>query len=292
MADKVAVVTGSNKGIGFATVKELLKREVGVVYLTSRDLKRGEEAVKELNKEGLHPEFFQLEVTDEDAIKAFATHLKEKHGGIDILINNAGILSDFNNITYENSCQVIDVNYRSILKIQKHLFPILNDNARVINIASDCGHLFNLRNKYWYERLSQIDIKVEDIDAFINWFLDSVKNGTIKKEDFPSTQILAYKISKIALCALTRIQQREVGRNISINSLHPGFVQTSMTMFHGYLTPAESAKTVVHLALDAPQSLKGSLMWYDKNIIDWCDTSIDLPWLAKEFDVPSVNKSN
>lgn len=272
MADKVAVVTGSNKGIGFAIVRELLKRNVGTVYLTSRDIKRGQDAIEELKKEGLEPEFFQLEVTDEESVKKLAAHLKEKHGGLDILINNAGVIvKDLLNVEYEDVKNVINVNYRSIFIIQKHLFPLLKENARVINISSDCGHLSNLRNKYWIERLSKKDLKVEDIDAFMDWFLDSVKNGTWKKEDFVETPLLGYRISKVALSALTIVQQNEIGRNISINSLHPGFVQTSMTSNVGLLTMEESGKTPVYLALDAPQSLKGAYIWFDKRIIDWYD---------------------
>lgn len=277
MSDKVAVVTGSNKGIGYAIVKELCKRGVGTVYLTARDVARGKAAVEKLKEEGLNAQFHQLEVTDRESLKTLAKHLKEKHGGLDILINNAGVIvQDLYNSTYEDSKRVIDINYRSLLIVQEYLFPVLKDNARVINISSDCGHISNLRNSYWINRLTKEDLKLEDIDAFVDWFLDSVKNGNLKLEDFVQPSMLAYIVSKISMCALTRIQQKQVGRGISVNSLHPGFVQTDMTKHVGLLTLEESGKAPAYLALDVDQSVKGKYFWFDKTEKDWADANQEL----------------
>ncbi|CAH2049542.1 unnamed protein product, partial [Iphiclides podalirius] len=283
MTDKIAVVTGANKGIGYVIVKELCRRGVGVVYLAARDEKRGNEAVDDLKKEGLNPVFIQLEVTDEESVKKLANTLKEKHGGIDILINNAAVITEnFSETTYEDSVNVLTVNYYSLLTIQKYVFPILKDNARVINISSDAGHISNLENPYWIKRLTKEDLKLEDIDAFVTWFLDSVKNGTMKIGDFVENGFLAYRISKIAMCALTRVQQKEVNRGISINSIHPGFVKTSMTMYSGFMDLEEAADAPVYLALDVDQSIKGKYFWFDKTEKDWTDHSLKI---HSKFDV-------
>lgn len=61
------------------------------MYLTARDVNRGQEAVAKLNQLGLKPSFHQLEITDESSITKFRDHLVQNHGGIDILINNAAI---------------------------------------------------------------------------------------------------------------------------------------------------------------------------------------------------------
>ena len=87
----VAVVTGSNKGIGFGIVRALCKQFSGDVYLTSRDEGRGQAAVAELNKEGLQPKFHVLDIGNEETVTKFRDFIKEKHGGIDVLVNNAGI---------------------------------------------------------------------------------------------------------------------------------------------------------------------------------------------------------
>ncbi|XP_063629050.1 carbonyl reductase [NADPH] 1-like [Cydia splendana] len=283
MIDKVALVTGSNQGIGFAIVEELLKREVKYVYVTSRNEQRGQDAVNKLKAKGLNPLFHQLEVTDAESVKKCAAYLKSKHGGLDILINNAGVIvEDWEKTTYEDAVRVITTNYYAILTIQEHFFPILNQNARVINISSDCGHISNLKNKDWIARLTKKDLKKDDVDAFVNWFLDSVKNGTLKNEDFFQTELLAYRISKVALCALTVVQQNEIDRNISVNSLHPGFVQTSMTNGTGPFTMEQASKAPAYLALDVDQSVKGQYFWYDKEAKDWRNP--DLP-LYCDFNV-------
>ncbi|CAH2087177.1 unnamed protein product [Euphydryas editha] len=283
MADKVAVVTGSNKGLGFGIVKELCKRGVGSVYLTARDSQRGLQAVEKIKQEGLCPEFHQLDVSDRRSVKKFAEYLKQKHNGLDILINNAAITTEHPyKITYEEAKRVIEINYKSYFNIQDYLFPILNKNARVINVSSSFGHLANLKNTYWIERLTKLDIKTEDVDAFVDWFLTSVKNETLKKENFGTETFLAYRVSKIAACALTRVQNRNIDRNIAINSLHPGFIKTDMTRDSGELTVEEASKTPVYLALDADQSLKGKYIWYDKTEMDWEDLNADLDCYNKE----------
>ena len=89
---RVAVVTGSNKGIGLAIVRSLCKKFDGDVVLTSRDEGRGNEAVAELKeKEGLNPVYHQLDITSRDSIEGLVTFIRDKYGGLDILINNAGI---------------------------------------------------------------------------------------------------------------------------------------------------------------------------------------------------------
>ena len=89
---RVAVVTGSNKGIGLAIVRSLCKKFDGDVVLTSRDEGRGNEAVAELKeKEGLNPVYHQLDITSRDSIEGLVTFIRDKYGGLDVLINNAGI---------------------------------------------------------------------------------------------------------------------------------------------------------------------------------------------------------
>lgn len=84
-------MTGGNKGIGFAIVKGLCEKFQGDVYLTARDVDRGEAAVKELKNLGLKPLFHQLDITDKDSIRKFRDFIAESHGGIDLLVNNAAI---------------------------------------------------------------------------------------------------------------------------------------------------------------------------------------------------------
>ncbi|KAJ8729770.1 hypothetical protein PYW08_001351 [Mythimna loreyi] len=275
---KVAVVTGSNKGIGFGIVKGLLKRFDGVVYLTSRDDGRGKAAVAKLNELGLKPEYHQLDVTDRESVIRFRDHIKEKYGGLDILINNAAVANTenfYNN--YEECKTVIEINYLSILTIQELLFPLVRENGRILNISSDCGHLSNIRNIYWVKRLSKKDLKVEDINDFVNWFLEGIKEENFNYDDIADEGTVAsYRVAKVALSAITILQQKELAsKNISVNSMHPGFVQTDMTLGVGFYDIDQAAETPIYLVLDAPDSLKGAYVWYDRKVLDWYDYRAD-----------------
>lgn len=286
MSDRVAVVTGSNSGLGFAIVKILCLKFKGVVYLTSPCTNLGKTAVSKLNKLKLYPDFHQLDITSRESITKFRDHIVKKHGGIDIVINNAGIItisSVFNKTNYEHDKHIIDTNFKSMFIIQELLFPLVRENGRILNISSNAGHLSNVRNEYWIKRLSKTDLKVEDINEFVNWYLESSKNGTFVKHDIADNgAIAAYKVSKVAICALTRLQQKELEfKNISVNSLHPGIMRTKMTLGFGCLSPDQAAKTPVYLVLDAPQSLKGQYVWFDRKSIDWCDYSHDVVYYKK-----------
>ncbi|KAJ0181524.1 hypothetical protein K1T71_002246 [Dendrolimus kikuchii] len=278
MSNKVAIVTGSNKGIGFAIVKGLLNRYDGTVYLTSRNESNGKKAVAELNKLGLKPAYHQLDVADRESVKRFAEYLKKTHGGFDILINNAAIAAGSERqCNYEELKEIVDINYYSLLTIQELLFPLVRDNGRILNIASDCGHLSNLLNKHWIERLSKKDLTVEEVNEFVKWYLDGRKDGTFNLKDLREDgDVGSYRIAKMAVCALTFIQQKELAaRNISVNCMHPGLVRTDMTYGAGFYSPDEAARTPLYLVLDAPDTLKGEYVWHDGQILDWYDYNAD-----------------
>ncbi|XP_023949494.2 carbonyl reductase [NADPH] 3-like [Bicyclus anynana] len=272
MEDKVAVVTGANKGLGFAIVKGLCQKYSGIVYLTARDESRGLEAVKKLNDLGLKAKFHSLDVTDENSIKKLAEFIKTEHGGFDVLVNNAGILEwDEVYPTYEVAKRNIETNYKSLLNIEAVLYPLLRDGARVVNVSSACGHLSNLRNKNWLDILSKQDLKEEDINHFVDEYLESIKNNTFKKEDFADDGKHAeHRVSKVALTALTAVQQRKYP-NFSINAVHPGLIDTDMAKVEGGVNPDEAAKTILYLILDASPKLKGTFMWFNRKLIDWYD---------------------
>ncbi|CAH2065705.1 unnamed protein product, partial [Iphiclides podalirius] len=278
MSNKVAVVTGSNKGIGFSIVKGLCRQFDGVVYLTSRDEGRGNAAIAKLKKLGLEPEYHQLDVVDKESVKRFRDHIQEKHGGIDILINNAAVANsaDFYN-SYEENTRIVEINYKSILLMEEFIFPLVRENGRILNISSDCGHLSNVRNKYWIERLSSKNLTMDDINEFVEWFLDSCKNDTFKREDIADEgTVAAYRVAKVALSAATMLQQKKLEeKNISVNSMHPGLVRTDMTLGAGFYSADQAAETPLYLVLDAPDTLKGAYVWYDGKVRDWYDYNAD-----------------
>ena len=88
---RVALVTGANKGIGFAIARDLCRQFSGDVVLTARDVERGRAAVQQLQGEGLSPRFHQLDIDDLQSIRALRAFLRKEYGGLNVLVNNAGI---------------------------------------------------------------------------------------------------------------------------------------------------------------------------------------------------------
>ncbi|CAH2104507.1 unnamed protein product [Euphydryas editha] len=274
METKVAIVTGSNKGIGFEIVKGLCQNFKGSVYLTSRNEERGRRAVQKLEDLGLRPLFHKLDVTSESSIEEFAKFISSHHSGIDVFINNAGIL-DFDKPlpTFEEAQKLIDTNFYSILKISKILYPLLKNDARIINISSDWGLLSNIRKQTWLDILAKDDLTIDEILQFVDDFLQHVKNGKSSFVSFAGHNG-DYKVSKVALSALTFVQQKQFiaqGKDISVNCVHPGFVKTDMTKGMGDFTPERGARAPLYLALEAPQSLKGTFVWHDCHQVNWDD---------------------
>lgn len=274
MAPKVAVVTGGNRGIGFEIVKGLCKKFDGVVYLTARNEERGKEAVKKLEQEGLNPLFHVLDVTSEESLQQFAKHISSKYAGIDVLVNNAGVL-DFDRAVsnYEEAKKLLDTNFTSLLTVSKVLYPLLTNTARIINITSDWGLLSNVKKQEWLDKLTKDDLTVNDILLFVDDFLQAAKNGRNAYVSFAG-HYGDYKVSKVALSALTFVQQKQFikeGKDISVNCVHPGFVKTDMTKGMGDFSPERGARAPLYLALEAPQSIKGSFIWHDCNRVNWDD---------------------
>lgn len=274
METKVAVVTGSNKGIGFEIVKGLCQKFNGTVYLTSRNEERGRKAVQKLEALGLRPSFHTLDVTSESSIEEFAKYISTHHSGIDVLVNNAGIL-DFDKPlpTFEEAKNLIDTNFYSVLKISKILYPLLKNDARIVNMSSDWGLLSNIRKQTWLDILAKDDLTVDEILQFVDDFLQHVKNGKSSFVSFAGHNG-DYKVSKVALSALTFVQQKQLiaqGKDVSVNCVHPGFVKTDMTKGMGDFTPERGARAPLYLALEAPQSLKGTFVWHDCHQVNWDD---------------------
>lgn len=283
---RVAVVTGSNQGIGLATVKALCSDFEGSVYLTSRNEERGLAAVEELKKIGLKPKYHQLDINDESSVLRLRDYLKDTYGGLDVLVNNAAILLPFkegmsDDIFAEHACTVMQTNYFDTQRACKILFPILKPHARVVNLSSMLGHLthipgedsvaVNLRAK-----LASPDLTYEELDSLMHNFVDAAQKGEHTKYGWPATgYYTTYIVSKIGVSALTRIQHRDFERDsredIVINHVHPGYVSTQMSDYKGVLTPEKGAVAPSWLALLPPnvQEPKGAFVWCDKTIVDW-----------------------
>jgi len=285
---KVAVVTGSNKGIGFAIVKALLQHPYdGVVYLTSRDQKRGEEAVSELAKSGLTARFHQLDIDSLDSIKKFRDYIKKEHGGLDVVVNNAAIA--FNNDAKEEfghqAKETVRVNYFATLDFCHEIFPLLRKGARVVHVSSCEGHLSKIKGQEpqagaLRKELSSDNLTEERLSQLMNEFIKLAGSKTHFEAGWPNS---TYQVSKVGISAASRIQQREMdkarpGEDIVVNCCHPGYVDTDMTNHKGVLTVEQGAVAPTYLALLPPgDKLRGAYIWHDKSVIDWVSDPLPAP---------------
>jgi carbonyl reductase 1 len=238
---RVAVVTGANKGIGLAVVRQLalaypsssLNKGPLLIYLTARDQSRGEAAVKDIHNDlqlskaraldsygGLSTvKFHELDIANPNSIDAFAASMKETHpDGIDFLINNAGMAMngfDLNVVKTTLGC-----NYYGTLAVTEKMLPQIRDGGRLVNVASMLGHLG--RNYSDSIRKRFLGAKsVEDVNKLMEDFTEAVAKNEYKSQGWPGA---AYAVSKSGTIAFTKViarEQKAKGSNVLINVCCP-----------------------------------------------------------------------
>lgn len=214
--NKVALITGANKGLGFEVARQLGQQGVTVV-LSARDEAKGQAAADVLKAEGIDAHHVKLEVTNADDIAALPAYFQERFGRLDILINNAGISLDKAGRTDADAFrQTYETNVIAPWFIAQALLPLLKESpaGRIVNHSSILGSLTML--------------STEMRDAFLP----------------------AYNSSKSALNMLT-VQLANALRDtrIKVNAGHPGWVKTDMGGAMAPMELVDGAKTAVALAL-------------------------------------------
>ncbi|XP_053649583.2 carbonyl reductase [NADPH] 1-like isoform X1 [Cherax quadricarinatus] len=278
-AQRIAVVTGGNKGIGFGVMKELCAKFDGIVYLTARDEGRGRAAIEELKKLGPSARFHQLDIDNAESIATFADYIKKTYGGFDVLVNNAAIAykTAATEPFGEQAENTVRVNFFGTLAVCRSLFPLLRPHARVSTVSSSAGHLLNINGdepaaSALRQKFSSPSLTEEELCDLMNQFVKKANDGSWKAAGWPNG---SYVVSKVGVSALTRVQQRAFDADsrpdIVVNNCHPGYVDTDMSSHKGPLTIEEGAACVAYLALLPPniKEPRGAYLWYDKQIVDW-----------------------
>ncbi|KAL1226355.1 Salutaridine reductase [Cardamine amara subsp. amara] len=257
--ETTAVVTGANKGIGFAVVKRLLELGLTVV-LTARNTENGNQAADSLRRIGFQNiHFCCLDISDPYSIAAFASWLRRNFGVLDILVNNAAVSFNAVGENYIKDPEtIIKTNFHGAKLLTETLLPLFRRSvsaSRILNISSRLGTLNKLRRPSIRQILENDDLTNEQIDATVTQFLEDVKSGTWEKQGWPENWP-DYAISKMALNAYSRVLARLYdGKKLSVNCLCPGFTRTSMTGGQGTHTADEAAATVAKLVLLPPENL-------------------------------------
>lgn len=232
MTKKIALVTGATRGIGLETVRQLAQNDIHVI-LAGRNGNKAEEAAKKLRDEKLDVESISLDVTDAKSITAAASDVEKKHGHLDILINNAGILADdFQKKPSEQSLdtwrKTFDTNVFGVVATTQAFLPLLKKSTagRIVNVSSILGSLT----------------------------LHSDPGSPIYNFKVP-----AYNTSKSAVNAWTVELAYELrDTSIKVNTIHPGYVKTDMNGGEGEIDIPQGAKTSVELALVGSDGPNGS----------------------------------
>ncbi|XP_055470926.1 carbonyl reductase [NADPH] 1 isoform X2 [Psammomys obesus] len=245
---RVALVTGANKGIGFAVTRELCRKFSGDVVLTARDEARGRAAVQQLQVEGLSPRFHPLDIDDLQSIRALRDFLRREYGGLDVLVNNAGIA--FKKVTMKT-------NFFGTRDVCTELLPLIKPQGRVVNVSSiisvkalkNCSP--ELQQKFRSETITE-----QELVELMNKFVGDTKKGVHSQEGWPNS---AYGVTKIGVTVLSRIHARTLsqqrrGDKILLNACCPGWVRTDMAGPKATKSPEEGAETPVYLALLPPDA--------------------------------------
>ncbi|XP_070108286.1 carbonyl reductase [NADPH] 1-like isoform X1 [Equus caballus] len=224
---RVALVTGANKGIGFAIARDLCRQFSGDVVLTARDTARGQAAMQQLQAEGLSPRCHQLDINDLQSIRALRDFLKKEYGGLDVLVNNAGISFNTPDPTlFHVQAEVTrKTNFFGTQDVCTELLPLIKPHGRVVNVSSfQSLRALHKCSPKLQEKFRSETITEEELVGLMNKSMEDTKNGVHQKEGWPDT---AYGVTKIGVTVLSRIHARKLseqrrGDKILLNACCPG----------------------------------------------------------------------
>lgn len=218
---RVAVITGSNRGLGYAIAKKLGQIQGIQVIVTSRGEVEGRVAQEKLAREGVSADYHSLDVTSAESVQAFTAWLRQMYGKVDILINNAGV----NPTRQSEESSVLTV------KLETMLSTFATNTLAVARISQA---LIGLMKEQNYGRIVNISTEMASLTATPN-------------DNYPLAP--SYRLSKLGLNGLTVILAKELQEtNILVNAYSPGWMQTDMGGENAPFTPEEGAETAVYLA--------------------------------------------
>lgn len=265
MHSRIAVVTGSNKGIGKEVAKQLLTT-CTVVVLACRNKQLGEVAVKQLNSPKAR--FMQCDISDGASIASFADAFSTEFGALDVLVNNAGIAFKGADPTpFEGQTgPTLKTNYKGTVALTERLLPLLeqSSNGHLVNVASMAGKLSQVSA----ERQAQFTsptLTTDGLTGLADAFAADVAAGNHKANGWGNSN---YGFSKLCMIAYTKLLARRYANTaLNVNCCCPGYCRTDMASNRGPRPPEVGARNAVMLA-DPACTLNGEFI-QDEAVSRW-----------------------
>lgn len=242
---RIALITGANRGLGFETARQLGHAGVQPI-VGARDPVKGEQAAEDIRSEGLDAGSVTIDVTSASSVKAAAEQVATRHGRLDILINNAGILPEataeaVDPVDLGLFRQTFETNVLGVVSVIQEFLPLLRESraGRIVNVSSTLG---------------------------------SLSDQGEPSSPYYGLVVPAYQTSKAALNGITVALAKSLADTpIKVNSICPGFVRTAITPRNrsdAPLSAEEAARFVVEMALigqDGPMGRfvdrQGTVAW-------------------------------
>ena len=250
---KIVLVTGSNKGIGYGIIEMLLEKKSNLrIILTSRNEDLGKKSFnKLLNRFPYSKDFFyyhQLDITNKESITNLISWIRRQFGKIDYLVNNAGYGPHASRTEIDVHMTVLEINVFGTINFTEEMIKknMINKKGKIICVGSMGGCLYRLNSNKLKNDFKNAKT-TQDLLNLAYSFKNSFLKGTEEKDGWCSK---SYGVSKMIINSYPRIlsYRREIEKNdISVYSIHPGWVKTDMGGSYAPLTIRQGAECEVFL---------------------------------------------
>ncbi|SER92138.1 Short-chain dehydrogenase [Lentzea xinjiangensis] len=250
----VALVTGATQGLGLALAAGLAQRlrPADTVYLTGRDAGRITAAVRTVPGGGAEVRGALLDVAAPGSAARLAREVGERHGGIDIVFGNAVMRIGPDDNPREIIDDYTETNNFGTTRLLRAFAPLLNDNGRLLVVASSLGTLAHLA-PVLHRRFTTAST-LDEIDRGIAGWRDTTKQGRVSA--WPAFVNIPSKVGQVAAVRVLAAQRREHDRprGVLVAAVCPGMINTPTSALwwdvSGAPSPAQAAKALLDLAFD------------------------------------------
>jgi NAD(P)-dependent dehydrogenase (short-subunit alcohol dehydrogenase family) len=273
--DRVAVVTGATQGLGLALVEGLAQRmnSADTVYLTGRNYERISDAIGALGSITADVRGEVLDVAQPEAAAQFADELRRRHGGVDIVINNAVMRVGPDDDPAAVVDEYTEVNNFGTTRGMRAFAPLLRDGGRFLVVASSLGTL-NYLAPVLHDRFDDL-ATLDDVDKQVAAWRDAVKDGSARGGAWPGFINLPSKIGQVSAVRTLAAERRssDTDRDILLAAVCPGMMNTPTSAIWWDVadapTPAQAAVALLDLVLAPVNTDHYGQLVRDGQVVPW-----------------------